>query len=106
MNTNSQIGASGGEIIIGDNCCIGPNCVLRSADHNIKNLQIPINKQGHIGGKIILENDVWIASNCVILKDVTLKKGTVVAAGAVVNKNFDAYSVLGGVPAKVIKKRE
>ncbi|CAM2813811.1 2,3,4,5-tetrahydropyridine-2,6-dicarboxylate N-acetyltransferase [Campylobacter hyointestinalis] len=78
-----------GGVTIGDNFFMGTNSALCG------------NR-----GNITIGNNVMIASNCVILKYVVLKKGSVVAAGAVVNKTFDEYSVIGGVPAKLIKKRK
>lgn len=53
----------------------------------------------------ILEDDVWVGSNVVILPGVTIHKGSVIAAGAVVNKDVPPYAIVGGVPAKVIKYR-
>jgi maltose O-acetyltransferase len=52
---------------------------------------------------IIIEDDVWIATRATILKGVHIGKGAVVAAGAVVTRNVPAYSIVGGVPARVIK---
>lgn len=56
-------------------------------------------------GSIIVEDDVWIGSNAIILSGVTLGKGTIVAAGSVVVKSTQAYSIVGGNPAMVIKMR-
>ncbi len=56
-------------------------------------------------GPIILEDDVWIGENCLILSGVTLRRGTIVAAGSVVTKSSEPYSIIGGVPAKTIKYR-
>lgn len=56
-------------------------------------------------GDIIVEDDVWIGKNAVILSDVTIHQGAVIATGAVVTKDVPAYAVAGGVPAKVIKYR-
>jgi len=53
---------------------------------------------------IIIEDDVWITMNCMIMKGVHIGRGAVIAAGAVVTKDVPAYSVAGGVPAKVIRK--
>ncbi|TVZ55502.1 galactoside O-acetyltransferase [Lutibacter sp. Hel_I_33_5] len=105
MNTNSQLGAASGEIIIGSNCLIGPNCVIRSANHNFSDILAPINTQGHKRGKIILENNVWIGANCVVTPNVTIGEGSVLAAGAVALKDIIKFSVSGGVPARVISKR-
>ena len=54
---------------------------------------------------VIFEGDNWIASNAIILKGVTVGKGAIVAAGAVVTKNVPPYSIVGGAPAKVLKMR-
>ena len=94
-----------GFIKIGDNVLIGPNSVLRSSDHSFKSLNKLINKQGMDDGKIVIKDDVWIGSNCVILQNCTIGKGSVIAAGAVVTKDIEPYTIVGGVPAKFIKKR-
>jgi galactoside O-acetyltransferase len=104
MNTNVQIGGSSGRITIGNNVLIGPNVVLRAADHGIA-MGAPIRFQPHVGGVIIVEDDVWIGANAVILRDVTLGQGCVVAAGAVVTKDVEPYAVVGGVPARKIASR-
>lgn len=54
---------------------------------------------------VVIGNDVWIGSNAIVLQGVTIGDGAVVAAGAVVTKDVPSYTVVGGVPAKVIKKR-
>jgi galactoside O-acetyltransferase len=104
INTNVQIGSSGGKIYIGNNVLIGPNVVLRAADHGISRSNL-IQLQDHVGGLIYVEDDVWIGANAVILKNVRLGKGCVVAAGAVVSRDVEPYSVVGGIPAKKISER-
>jgi galactoside O-acetyltransferase len=104
LNSNVQIAASGGQIHIGNDVSIGPNVVLRAADHGLSRATA-INRQAHIGGIITIEDDVWIGANAVILKDVTLRQGSVVAAGAVVVKDTEPYSIVGGVPARKISDR-
>lgn len=54
---------------------------------------------------VVIEDDVWTGANVTILKDVTIGRGSVVAAGAVVTKSCPLYSIIGGVPAKVLKMR-
>lgn len=105
INNGVYIGASGGKIIIGDNVCIGPYTVLRALDHGHDRVDIPMTKQKDIGGEIIIEDDVWIGANCTILKDVRIGTGSIVAAGCVVTKNVLPYTIVGGVPNKVIKNR-
>jgi galactoside O-acetyltransferase len=105
INRNSLLWASYGKIIIGNDCSIAPNCVLRAANHTFDNLNIPIREQGHTYGEIVIEDDVWIASNCVITANTKIGKGSIIGAGAVVTKDVEPYSIMGGVPAKLIKKR-
>lgn len=54
---------------------------------------------------VIIQNDVWIGSNVLILAGVKIKNGAIIAAGSVVTKDVEAYSIVGGVPAKIIKYR-
>jgi acetyltransferase-like isoleucine patch superfamily enzyme len=56
-------------------------------------------------GKVKIGNDVWIGTNAVILDDITIGDGAVIAAGAIVTKDVEPYAIVGGVPAKFIKKR-
>jgi galactoside O-acetyltransferase len=103
-NSNVYIGASGGKIIIGNNVLIGPNCVIRASDHKFDRNEI-IKNQGHISGEIIIEDDVWIGANVVILKNVTVRKGSVVGAGSIITKSTEEYSINVGVPAKKVSER-
>ena len=54
---------------------------------------------------VVIEDGVWCGANVTILKGVTIGRGSVVAAGAVVTKSFPPYSIIGGIPAKLIKMR-
>ncbi len=54
----------------------------------------------------IIEDDVWIGRNAIIMPGVRIGKGSIVGAGAVVTKNVEPYSIVGGVPAKLIRKRK
>lgn len=94
-----------GELQIGNNVMIAPHCAFIASDHNIDNLDIPMNCQGTTEGKIVIENNCWIGYGSVILNNVNIGEGSVVAAGAVVTKDVAPYAVVGGVPAKVIKYR-
>jgi acetyltransferase-like isoleucine patch superfamily enzyme len=92
-------------ITIGDNVIIGSQNIIVDFDHIYKNVENPINQQGINKREIIIEEDVWISSHCVITKGVRVGKGAVIGAGSVVNKDVPAYSVAVGVPVRVIKKR-
>jgi acetyltransferase-like isoleucine patch superfamily enzyme len=106
-NSNVMLNARGkGRIAIGDNVLIGPNVVLRSNNHVFEKADALINDQGMAEGTIVIGNDVWIASNAVILQNVSIGDGAVVAAGAVVTKDVVPYTVVGGVPARMISARQ
>ena len=97
--------ACGGKIQIGNNSLIGPGVVMRTANHNYSRADITIQEQGHTAKDILIDDDCWIGANCVILGGVHIKKGSVIAAGAVVTKDVDSFTVVGGVPAILIKRR-
>lgn len=106
INSNSCLGAAdGGRIVIGDNVLIGQNVVLRASDHEFKSIQIPIKEQGHTGGKITIGDDCWIGANAVITRDVVIGDHSIVAAGAVVTRDVEPFSIVAGVPARLLRKR-
>ena len=94
-----------GEIIIEEDSILGPNVVIRASGHKYDDLTVPIREQGHHKGRIVIKAGTWIGANAVLLPDVTVGKGTIVAAGAVVTKDVDDYEIVGGVPAKKIGSR-
>jgi galactoside O-acetyltransferase len=107
MNSNVMINADiSGEITIDKDVIIGPNVVIRASNHNYEKIDIPIRNQGHISGKIHIKENVWIGANAVILPDVTIGTGAIVAAGAVVSRDVNDYEIVGGVPAKRISSRK
>lgn len=89
-----------GHIYLGKGCYIAPNVGIITANHKLDNLD------EHEDGKdVILGEKCWIGMNSVILPGVELGNNTIVAAGSVVTKSFpDGNVVIGGVPAKIIKK--
>ena len=106
MNVNSIINADFGNIKIGNSVMIGPNVVIRASGHNFSNINLDIWFQGQTGGEIQIGDDVWIGSSVVILPGVKISNHVIIAAGAVVTKSMPPYSVVGGIPARVIKIRE
>ena len=84
---------------------LGPRVSIYAEDHVFDNAELTIKEQGVKKQFVLIEDDCWIASNVVILSGVTIGKGSVVAAGAVVTESIEPYSIVGGVPAKLIKKR-
>lgn len=88
------------EIRIGNNVAIGPNVVIRdSDDHCIRNEGM----QSIVHDKVCICDNVWIGTNSVILKGVTIGAGSVIAAGSIVTKNVPSNSLAAGVPARIIK---
>ncbi|REG89961.1 acyltransferase [Winogradskyella sediminis] len=93
------------KVKIGINCSIAPNVVIVGSNHLFKDASRSIKSQGSELKGIIIEDDVWIAANVTVLDGVTIGEGAVIAAGAVVNKDVPAFSIVGGVPGKIIGQR-
>jgi len=88
------------KIVVGRGTYIAPNVGLITANHD------PLNLDQHLAGQdIILGESCWIGMNAVILPGVELGPHTIVAAGAVVTKSFpEGYCIIGGVPAKILRR--
>lgn len=94
-----------GFVSIGSNVMFGPNVSIFSENHGFENTEIPMIKQATIRKGVVIEDDVWLGTQSVILDGVTIGKGSIVAAGAIVNISVPPYSIVAGVPAKIIKSR-
>jgi len=93
-------------IIIGDNCMIAPRCAFMPYQHSFADVSRPMREQPKISqGDIVIEDDVWLGVNTTVLDGVTIGRGAIVGAGAVVTKSIPAYAIAGGVPARVIRFR-
>ncbi|MBQ9658375.1 MAG: sugar O-acetyltransferase [Clostridia bacterium] len=92
------------EVHIGNNVMIGPNTLITTVGHPIT----PKGRREHISlaSPVYIGNDVWIGGNCSILPGVKIGNNVVVAAGAVVTKDVPDNSLVGGVPAKIIRQIE
>jgi acetyltransferase-like isoleucine patch superfamily enzyme len=95
----------GGEIHIGSDVLIARNVSIIANNHKYDRLDIPIGRQGNDSGVVVIGNDVWIGTNVYIGPHVTIGDGAVVGANAVVLRDVEPYTVVGGVPARFIKKR-
>ena len=91
-------------VTIGDHVLIGPNTLISTVNHPLT----PMGRRQHLGiaKPVVIGNDVWIGGNVTILPGVTIGNNVVIAAGAVVTKNVQDNSLVGGVPAKVIRTLE
>ncbi len=115
----------GGRIEIGERCAIGPYAVLYGhgglhlgndvliaahtvivpSAHRFDRRDIPIRAQGETQQGVSIGDGAWLGAHAVVLDDVTVGEGAIVAAGAVVNRDVAPYEIVGGVPARVIKRR-
>jgi maltose O-acetyltransferase len=95
-----------GRISIGDYVMIAPNVAIYSKTHNYHDINTPMVLSGESETRTVtIDNDVWIGINAVVLPGVTVGKGSIIGANSVVTKNVEPYSIMGGVPARLIRKR-
>ena len=102
-----------GDITIGKYCQIGADVAIHTTNHPMSFLSTYISKNlfdGELSSlkeikRTVIGNDVWIGHNVIILGNVTIGNGAILAAGAVVTKDVAAYTIVAGVPAKPVKKR-
>jgi acetyltransferase-like isoleucine patch superfamily enzyme len=127
ISRGSYIQSKAGAIHIGDHCSIGVQCyigavndvhigqhVLIAGQCYIGGGRYPLDKNGipminqgsYTNGPIEIGDDVWIGAGVKILDNIKIGEGAVIGAGAVVTKNVEAYTIVGGVPAKVISIRQ
>jgi acetyltransferase-like isoleucine patch superfamily enzyme len=105
------------EAIVGKYCSIARQVVIGVSDHNMNWVTtspiVTSIEYGFVNKNVnepqkpppIIGNDVWIGMNCIIMRGVTIGDGAILAAGSIVTKNVEPYSVVGGIPAKLIKYR-
>ncbi len=109
IGNRSMIGAdsivgSAADVTIGDDVMMGPQVLIYTSNHGVE-LGTPMRLQPSENHPVKIGNDVWIGARCIILPGVTIHDGAVVAAGAVVTKDVPPNSIVGGVPARVLKLR-
>lgn len=99
------------KIKIGDGVMFGPNVTIITGGHETRITNLPMymikekNKANDLDSDVVFEGDNWIGANATILKGVTVAKGTVIGAGAVVTHSTQPFTIVAGVPAKAIKQR-
>lgn len=95
-----------GPVIIGDDVMMAPDVVVYTRNHKTTRCDIPMRVQGNTSQEpVIIEDDVWIGRRAMIMPGVRIGRGSIIAAGSVVTKSVPDYSVVGGVPAKIIQER-
>lgn len=110
IGPDSFISATNAKFIVKGNCAIAEGLTVHTGNHAnvIGKFVSDINESNKPKGydkDVIIDKDVWIGCNVTILSGVNIGRGSIIAAGAVVSKDVPPYSIIGGVPAKVIKFR-
>ena len=125
VQENALLNANRGHIRIGNDSWVGPFCLLygnggieignhvmvaahtsiNTVSHHAERTDTPMSEQGTYLDPVAIEDDVWIGLHAVILQGLTIGKGAIVGAGAVVTRSVPAYSVVAGVPARVVDRR-
>ncbi len=93
-----------GPVCIGSHVNLAQGITVTALNHNFTDCSRRIDEQGISTQPVVIGDDVWIGANAVVLPGVTIGKHAVVAAGAVVTRDVPDYTLVGGVPAKVIKQ--
>jgi acetyltransferase-like isoleucine patch superfamily enzyme len=110
MGDRSNLGAwayvgCSGFISVGSDVLMGPRVSLLAEDHDLESIDEPIKAQGVTRKPITVEDDVWLGAGCTVVGGVTVGRGSVVAAGAVVTADVEPWSVVAGVPARLVRSR-
>jgi len=106
VNRNCDFISTGGTITVGNYVMFGPGVKLIAQNHDISDWTKPmIFSSKYNVGHVVIEDDVWIGANAIIVSGVKIGRGSVIAAGAVVTHTVPPYTIVAGVPAKVVKNR-
>ncbi len=105
VNGGLLFASENAHIYIGHNCLISYHVFLRTHSHAYTDAQTLIQAQGSIEKDIRIEDDCWIGYGAMVMGGVTVKRGCVIAANAVVTHDTEEYGVYAGVPARLVSKR-
>lgn len=111
IGSNARMWATESHIYLSHHISIAPNVSIIAGNHNYKKIGKWItdytkqDKSPEDDKAVYIDSDVWIGTNVTILNGVHIGRGCIVAAGSVVNKSIPPYSIIGGVPARVLKYR-
>jgi acetyltransferase-like isoleucine patch superfamily enzyme len=100
----SSVGGSGG-VSIGRDTIIGQYFSAHPENHNFEDLSRPIREQGTTRMPIDIEEDCWLGARVTVLGGVTIGKGSVIAAGSVITRDVPPFSIVAGVPGRVVGSR-
>ncbi len=102
LNTNIRFGVPSAPVTIGKNVLIGANVSFETVSHGLE--FVPGKGRGDIIRPIYVADEAWIGAGAIITGGVTIGRGAVVAAGAVVTRDVEPLTVVGGVPAKLLRR--
>ena len=104
MNSYCVVLAAG-PVKIGSGVLFGPHVVVAAGSHGFEGRR-PVTEQPITGKGVTIEDEVWVGAHATIVDGVTVARGAVVAAGAVVTRDAPPFSIVAGVPARVVRYRE
>lgn len=104
LNSHVLVYGTGG-VRIGNHVRIATHTVIVASMHRYERADITIREQGIEARGIVIQDDVWIGAGVTVLDGVEIGRGSIIAAGAVVTKNVEPFSVMAGVPARLLKRR-
>lgn len=111
FGTDTRIISTRAEVVIHNNVMFGPGVTIITGNHRYdivgRTMSSITDKEKRLSDdqNVIIESDVWIGANAIILKGVHISTGSIIAAGACVTSDVPEYSIVGGIPAKVIGYR-
>jgi len=99
INSNCKLDNRGG-ISIGNNVSISSDSIILTADHDITTFNLAGRSR-----KVVIEEFVWIGTRALIMPGVVIYKGGIIGAGSVITKNVQSFTIVAGIPGKIIKER-
>jgi maltose O-acetyltransferase len=96
-----------GDLVVGRNVMMGPNCYIFGANHAFDRVDVPIIEQGFEPPRqTVIDDDVWIGRNVCFTPGRHVKEGAVIGAECLLSKDFPPYSVVGGNPSRLLRSRK
>ncbi len=104
-NFNGMSVEGGGEVFFGNNFHSGTECMIITQNHNYEGDCVPYD-QKYVEKTVVIEDNVWFGNRIIVVGNVTIGEGAIIAAGAVISRDVPKCAIMGGNPAKVIKYRD
>ena len=104
LGINSRVPSN---LVVGTEVMMGPNVTILDRNHKFDRTDIPIGRQGSTERRpTVIEDDVWIGCQVLIMPGRRIRRGSIIAGGCVLCKDFPEYSIVGGNPSRLIKSRK